>query len=223
MLLRTLCRNEKQNGEQCCECRDAFGDHAAGCPCGPLRNRRHNDLAEEYASIIEEAGGIARREVFVAEFSGVKEAWLDVWGYGVAELPDLLLDVTVRHPRAGWYRDAAASTPSAAASAGEREKYDRYLASAGRAVWPVAHETWGRLGPEAERLLVALAAAARRHAHRRGRPAGRELGRWRQRLDGILQRAVALQLIAAVHGLPGRRPVRTRPLDLAALEAGAFA
>ena len=153
----------------------------------------------------------------------MKEAWLDVWGYGVAELPDLLLDVTVRHPRAGWYRDAAASTPSAAASAGEREKYDRYPASAGRAVWPVAHETWGRLGPEAERLLVALAAAARRQAHRRGRPAGRELDRWRQHLDGILQPAVELQLIAAVHGLPGRRPVRTRPLDLAALEAGAFA
>ena len=85
---------------------------------------------------------------------------------------------------------------------------------------PVAYETWGRAGEVAEQLLVDLASAARRRAHRRGRSSGQELPRWRARLDGVLQRSIAAQLVAARVGLPGRRVFRPRPLDLAAVEAG---
>jgi hypothetical protein len=215
------CCNQRRDGSCCQNPLDREGDHAADCPCGPLRNQRHDELSEIYADILEEAGGIARREVFVEELSGAREAVLDVWAYGIPELPDLLLDVTVRHPRAARYRPAAERFAASAATKAEAEKRDRYPPAGGRQVWPVAHETWGRLGPAAEQLLQLCASAAARRAHRRGKVSGGELRRWRARLDGCLQRAVAMQQAAAVRGLPGKRPVRARPLDMHAFEASA--
>ena len=134
-------------------------------------------------------------------------------------MADLLLDITVRHPRAARYRPRSETIPGAAAAEGETEKYDRYPAAAGRSVWPVSYESWGRAGKAAESLLVSFAIAARHRAHRRGRACGQELLRWRARIDAALQKAVVAQIAAARHGLPGRRPYRARPLDLAALEA----
>ena len=107
----------------------------------------------------------------------------------------------------------------AAAARAEEEKFKTYPARSGRCIWPVAHETWGRLGIRAELLLQTCAAAASRHAHRRGKVCGGELRRWRARLDGALQRSIAMQLAAVRRGLPGRRPQRRRPLDLHSLEA----
>ena len=111
-------------------------DHSVDCPCGPLRTRRHNDLAENCADFIEEAGGLSRLEVYVPEMSTQPaserstkckgEAWLDVWGYGVCEYPDILLDVRVAHPHAARYRTEASTVVGHAAAVGEREKHDRY-------------------------------------------------------------------------------------------------
>ena len=216
----SLCKNQKESGEACQAVLDDGQDHAVDCPCGPLRNRRHDDIAEVYADILEECGALCRREVFVPEFSSKKEAWLDVWAYGLHDLPDLLLDITVRHPRAARYRPASETLPGAAAAHSEHAKQDRYPPAGGRSVWPVAYESWGRAGADAERLLMHLVATARRRAHRRGRASGQELARWRARIDGVLQRGVVAQLVAARQGLPGRRPYRPRPLDLSALEAG---
>ena len=215
------CRNEKANGDECGEALAASGDHPIDCPCGPLSNARHDELADVYADVIEEAGGLARREVYVHELSGSREAWLDVWGYAVLEMPDILLDITVRHPRASRYRPDSEETPGAAASKAEGEKQQRYPATSGRSIWPLVHESWGRLGGIAEVFLQSCAAAARRHAHRRGKVSGNELRRWRARLDGALQRAVATQQLSARRGLPGRSLRRRRPLDLQVLEANA--
>ena len=214
------CQNQA-HGQQgvCGTLLDPGQDHAVDCEFGPLRTRRHDGIADVYADIAEECGALARREVFVQELTGAKEAWLDVWAYGIHGIDDLLLDITVRHPRAARYRPRSEAVSGAAAAVGEREKYDRYPAAAGRSVWPVSYETWGRAGEAAETLLVSLAAAARHRAHRRGRACGQELARWRARIDGTLQRAVVAQLAAAHHGLPGRRAYRARPLDLASLEA----
>jgi len=214
-----LCKNAKRSGEECGEILTEKRDHPVECPCGPLCTHKHTDLAEVYADILDEVGGIARREVFVPELSRQQEAWLDVWAYGIPESPDVLLDVTVRHPRASRYRPAAVNQAGAAAAHAETEKLDKYPATNGRSVWPVAHESWGRLGPAAEQLLQACSAAARRRAHRRGRISGGELRRWRARLDGTLQRGIAAQLISSRLGLPGRRPHRSRPLDLCTIEA----
>ena len=214
-----ICRNQRCDGTECKVPLTAADDHAVECPVGPLRTRRHNDVAEEYASILEEVGGIARREIYVPELSHETEAILDVWGYGIPELQDLLLDVTVHHPRVANFRPGADRCPGFAALVAEGQKHIRYPAAGGRRIWPVAYETWGRAGEEAEQLLVALAAAARRRAHRRGRLVRSELARWRARIDGVLHRGIALQLHAAAAGLPGKRPWPRRPADLRVLEA----
>ena len=197
-------------------------NHALDCPVGPLRNRRHDDLADDYAGILEECGAIARREAFVPEFSARKEAWLDVWAYGIPEISDLLLDITVRNPLADKYCTAAAASAGATALVGQADKKTRYPTNGGRSVWPVVYEAYGRAGPDAEYLLQLLVASFRRRAHRRGRASGQELQRWRARLDATLHRGVAAQLVAARLGLPGRRPFRRRPLDVTAIECGAL-
>ena len=141
-------RSEKTSTQELClDQLDAHGDHAAMCERGPFRTRRHDDLADVYADILAEAGGYVRRELFVPELSTSRaEAWLDVWAHGVPELPDCLIDVTVRHPMSVAYQPGAAQEPRRAACAAEREKDDRYPPARGRAVWPAAHETFGRLG-----------------------------------------------------------------------------
>ena len=214
----TTCMNQKLNEELCNEPLDAQGDRAASCGVGPLRTLRHDTLADIYADILDEVGAVVRREVFVPEFSLTEEAWLDVWSYGIPELPDLLLDITVRHPRASRYLPGAAQEHGSAARHAEIEKLRKYPAAHGRAVWPIAHETWGRLGDRAEQLLSICAAIAARKAHRRGRAPGNSLRRWRAQLDAALHRGIAAQLVAAREGLPGKKRRRTAPADRALLE-----
>ena len=216
--LQAYCQNEMGTTEEICgEVLDE--DHAVECPRGPMRKRRHDDLADVHADILEESGAVVRREVFVPEFSRQTDAWLDVWAYGVLELPDVLLDITVRHPRAERYQPLAADVPGRAAAQAETEKQQRYPAAAGRNVWPIAHETWGRLGDRAEDFLQWCAATCARRAHRRGRLPGNSLRRWRAQLDATLHKGVAQQLVSARNGLQGRKRCRRTPGDLAVAEA----
>ena len=213
------CRNVDLKGEQCGEELDAEGNHAVLCGTGPLRTLRHDCLADIYAAIFEDIGAVARREVYVQELSGTQEAWLDMWGFGVPELPDALLDITVRHPRAACYMPAAAWAFRYAAGAAGGEKEKKYAAAGGRRVIAVAHETWGRLHSSAEELLAACAGIAARRDYRRGRPPGCHLRRWRAHLDAALHRSIAAQLVAARHGLAGRRRRRQAPACSAELES----
>ena len=213
-----VCKNLTLKQESCAEELDPDGDHAVMCGTGPLRNLRHDCLADIYAGIFDEIGAVARREVYVPELSRAKEAWLDVWGFGVPELPDALLDITVRHPRSSRYMPSAARAYGHAADEAH-EKAKKYLSANGRRGIAVAHETWGRLGSSAEHLLSACAGVASRRAHRRGRLPGGCLNRWRAQLDAALHRNVAAQLSAAWHGLPGKRPLSLPPSSRAELEA----
>ena len=215
-----VCRNENASkGEPCGELLDSQGRHAITCGCGPLRTRRHNDIADVYADILEEVGALVRREVFVPEFSASgREAWLDVWAYGVQEFHDALLDITVVHPGATCYQPAASRSVGHTAEVAEGRKDDRYPTALGRSVWPVAHETWGRLGERAERLLEVCGAANARRAYRHGRLPGNCVRRWRAQLDAALHRAIAFQLVAARDGLPGRARCKRSPLDIEAIE-----
>ena len=113
------CQNARLDGELCGELLDASGSHAVSCDIGPLRTFWHDDLANIYADILDEVGAVVRQEVFVPEFSNRQEAWLDVWGYGLPKLPDLLLDITVRHPGASRYQPGAARLHCRAGSTGE--------------------------------------------------------------------------------------------------------
>ena len=127
------------------------------------------------------------------------------------------VDVTVRHPRASRYQPNASRTAGHAAATAEREKEARYPAAGGRSIWAVMHETWGRLGQQAEVLLDTCAAAARQ-AYRRGRNCTNILRVRRAKLDAALHRDVATQLCAAMSGLPGRPHRRAAPADRAELE-----
>ena len=148
------------------------------------------------------------------------EAWLYIGTFGPGELGQQLFDVTVRHPAAERYLAGAAKGAGYTANKGEEEKRTRYPPKGGRSVIPMVHETWGRLGDEAESRLATWVAAAKRRAYRRGRQAGDLLPAWRQRLDGSLHRSIAIQIAAATCGLPGRKAYRPKPEDLTALEAG---
>ena len=131
------------------------------------------------------------------EFSASAEAWLEVWSYGVPELPDVLLDITVRYHRAERYQPGAARCSGYAAAQAEVEKETKYQAAGRRSLWPIAHETWGRLGHHAEQLLLTCSAVASRRAYRRGRAPGNCLRRGRAQLDGALHRSIALELASA--------------------------
>ena len=148
-------------------------------------------MADICADTVEEIGGVARRDVFLPEFSANGEAWLDVWAYGVQELPDALLDITVRHPGSQSYQPEAATRSGHAAARGEKDKLDRHPPAGGRQVWPVAHESWGRLGGMAEQLLESCAAAASSPAWRAGRLPGNPIKRWRAQLDAEIHRGIA--------------------------------
>ena len=157
---------------------------------------------------MQETGAHVRREAWVAEFANPdSDAILDIWAFGCIDVRDLLVDVTIRHPRADTYQPAASQRAGAAAKQAEIDKEDRYPAAQGRSVTPFAVETLGRLGEQAEATLQMLAAVATRRAAMRGQaPCTTSfLRKWRICLDAALHRGVALCLQSAHLGLAGRK------------------
>ena len=202
-----LCQNVAATGVTCEEVMGPHCDHAMACATGPLRIRRHDDIADCLADIIDECGAHVRREAYMRCFStAAGDAWLDVWAFGGLHVPELVLDITVRHPVVGRYQPGASQRPGAAAAIAEEDKQTRYPPNGGRKVTAFSVETWGRLGESAEELLRLLAEKATLRARRRGQVvvAGSFLRRWRAMLDGCLQRGVAAALLSAKHGLPGK-------------------
>ena len=175
----------------------------------------HDSIADQWADILEDTGACTRRELYVHALSTPEhEAWLDIGTFGYGPLGHQLFDVTVRHPAAARYADAAADTDGATAAKGDRDKHDRY----GSQVVAVVHESWGRLGDAAEALLSAAAEAAARLDWRRGKLPGQRLQRWRAQLDAHLQRAQAAMQFSSVNGLPGRPTKRAATVDLTLLQ-----
>ena len=121
-------------------------DHALACHRGPLRNCLHNQIAEEVAAFVEEAGARARLEAYVAEVTATtgRDAFLDVWGFGKAGVHDLLVDVTIRHEAADRYAERSISNPDAAAEQAVRDKLHTYPPSGGRNVTTCMVGGWGR-------------------------------------------------------------------------------
>ena len=188
-------------------------DHAVCCANGPLRIRRHEDVADCVADMIDETGAHVRREAYLKAFrTESSDAWLDIWAFGGMHLPELIVDVTLRHPMVARYQPRASRTAGYAAAEAADDKQKRYPPAQGRTVTAFALETWGRLGDSAEELLATLAAEATRHARRHGHAvtASSFMRRWRATLDACLQRGVAAALLAARCGLPGKSHRRWR-------------
>ena len=85
---------------------------------------------------------------------------------------------------------------------------------------PFALEVFGRLGQAGEGLFRTLGAAAKRVAMHAGKAPGRSVPTWRAAIDAALQRSNAEQLIAALHGLPGRAAQPVFQVDRTAVEVG---
>jgi len=79
----TLCQNVAANNERCCdEVMNKHCDHAMCCSNGPLRIRRHEDVAEYLADVIDDTGAHVRREAYIKAFTTAdSEAWLDIWAF----------------------------------------------------------------------------------------------------------------------------------------------
>ena len=181
-----------------------FGCHALCCSYGPLRNTHHNEMADLVARMSQEAVATPIRE-----FQTDRPAILDVTAFGTAEVVDLIIDVTVRHPTCQKYGRTDQETERAAIMA-EAEKQTRYPPAAGRRVTTFAIETWGRLGPEAEHVLQQLAGAARRRDQQRDRLALNRIPKWRALIDATNQRSIARRLLGAFLGTDGK-PWRPHP------------
>ena len=93
------CQNVTADGVACEAVMNAHCDHAMACSTGPLRIKRHYNLADCLVDIIDECGPHVRREAYMKTFSTEQsDAWLDVWASGGLHVPELILDMTVRHP-----------------------------------------------------------------------------------------------------------------------------
>eukprot|EP00929_Paragymnodinium_shiwhaense_P021813 TRINITY_DN14119_c0_g3_i1.p1 TRINITY_DN14119_c0_g3~~TRINITY_DN14119_c0_g3_i1.p1 ORF type:complete len:260 (+),score=27.98 TRINITY_DN14119_c0_g3_i1:2-781(+) len=208
------CKNfAAKRQEECGHTRDQHGDHSVCCAFGPWRIKRHDDVSDSIADMIDETGAHVRREAFISAFSTeAHEAWLDIWAFAGHSIQDLLVDVTIRHPMSSAYQPDASRTAGSTAAAAEEQKQKRYPPSAGRQVRPFAMEAWGRLGADAEELLQTLAAEATLHARRRGHAATAStfLRRWRATLDAVLHKGIANSLLASRTGLAGRPHSRRR-------------
>ena len=163
-----------------------------------------------------------RHEIYVRELSTpAVEAWLDVGTYGIPELENCLFDVTCRHANDPRYQPGAAHVPGHTSQKATDEKHLRYPDASGRRVIALVHESWGRLGAEAEHVLALCAAALARREHRRGRLPGNPVRRWRAQLDADLHRALACKLHAAHHGDRSRGVRRLLPVDVAHIQCAA--
>ena len=130
------CNNiASKDGDCCDDILGAEGDHALLCMIGPVRQAVHAEFADVLCEFIEEAGAHARREAYVREFrphGGARSRWrrpeafLDVWGWGTAEIPDLLIDGAWRHSMAARCLPQSAAVAGFACQLALEEKAKQY-------------------------------------------------------------------------------------------------
>ena len=125
------------------------------CSTGPLRIRRHDDIVNCLADIMDETGSHVRREAYMRTFSTAdSDAWLDIWAFGGLHIPQLIVDVMVRHPVVARYQLGGSERAGVADAVAEADKQSQYPPTAGRKVTALAVETGDRLGDSAGDLLL---------------------------------------------------------------------
>ena len=175
---------------------DSFGDHALACgPCGMYA--RHNRLRGAVAVESELAGLPPRLEVCLPG-SLVRPADLLL-----VEPDDTLptaMDPSVVHPLR-LSSPFAEATPGSAAAMREVDKRSSNTAGCAAQGWrfiPVAAETTGGWGPEAQQFVWAL---IRKQSMRSGRPVREVAAEVWPRLSSAVAKGVAQMLLHA-HGAP---------------------
>ena len=76
-----------------------------------------------------------RHEAYMKSFSTeAGDAWLDIWAFGGLQVPELILDMTVRHPVVARYQPGASQRAGVAAAIAEDDKQARYPPAQGKKV-----------------------------------------------------------------------------------------
>ena len=118
-------------------------------------------------------------------------AILDVVATASRFTQDAVVDYTARHVCTSKEIQGAADNTASTAIRGEKDKHTRYPPAKGITVTPFVQESYGRLGPAAEKTLTDLAAAVVRRNLSFNHPAGHPGKRWRAQLSAHLYKAVA--------------------------------
>ena len=86
-----------------------------------------------------------RREAFLKAFSTSDgDAFLDICAFGGLQVPEVVLDVTVRHPAVAQYQPGSSQRPGMAAAAAEEDKQKLYPPAGGRQVIPMCCRNVGK-------------------------------------------------------------------------------
>ena len=186
----------------CAAVLDEHGDHAVQCMIGGDHTALHDAAADELATMQQQAGLRARREVYVPQLATAKktEPRADIMCWGPASLPVLRLDFTVVSPWANRNAVAAQEAPAETARRAEEAKDREYGTKGGISVRGLALEAGGRHGPRLEAHLKLLASLARRRDGLVGREPRHHLRAWRTRLAVLLGRFTAHTVMTALGG-----------------------
>src|SRR3546814_595026 len=168
---------------------DPEGYHlTAGCKLGGHQIATHDFIVLTYAQMLRQAGFMTQREVRYSFHDDTnKRPDLIVENYITGRT---CFDVSVIHPHS-ILRGRANLKPGDAARTRGQAKIDKYralAADAGMQFFPVVHESYGRLGAAAEKLLRIC---ADRIAASKRIPKASVLFYWRSRLSILLQKMLA--------------------------------
>lgn len=188
---------------------DPLMDHALCCRKGGGFYRVHGSICRALTSIAREAGcEVGMEEVVPELISGTPgseepvEARLDLHVWAHPPYPaEWYVDVTHHHAWAVRYRSGNLFAGKVAADA-EANKRKRYgLGQGGVCVTPAAVESWGRFGPDFEKLLRQLSArwANLKQADASGQAATSR--RWKAELGIAQVRALHVTCMRAVRGV----------------------
>ncbi len=150
--------------EVCGHLLDRHFTHPQLCGKGPAKLRAHTALASSLARQLRDCRADVDMERVVPELmqehrqgnrAEYLEAILDIVATWPGQVRPAWIDVTVRCPHAERY-PVAHSRPGHAAAVAEQSKLERY----GPGVFPVAFETYGRIGDRSRESLQVLALLA---------------------------------------------------------------
>ena len=171
----------------------------------------HNAVVDTLHDFAKEAGLWASVNVVVPEFSRkrrdgtTEDGVMDLATWSTDPAHTTFIDVTVRSPLVPSFLPKAAVEDDFTNNRAAAEKHKRYPARGGIKLTPFPVESYGRIGPSAERLLDLFARAAERRDELRAMAPRAKLQRWQVLLSRVLFRAAARAILEA-HGHYGRTP-----------------
>ena len=180
---------------------DSFGDHYMGCNFGGELQARHDFIKQSWSQMFRLSGHTVQVEVPLSAISpdssdSFRNRRFDILAR-TGDSSSFSVDVSVVHPtpESGSARNSYARSPGTAASSRESRKraiYGNISQNLGMAFAPLIMESYGTLGPCAQRVLKTIAKTIAKNQSSVGvaNPAivAQLTDRWRRRLSCSLRR-----------------------------------